>query len=130
MSAEFNLVKVIPIKDNDKTAGHGSSRQFVKIRFKAEVDYIRSPKMNDRLYAPLSFCGLEYKPHNFRTLIGYDPFVKGLNKLYFMIIIKLRSYKSSEHINEKGVGQYHGFSYLSIMGPNTLNVGYKTNLNR
>ena len=28
--------------------------------------------------------------------------------------IKLRSFKSSEHINEKGDGPYHGFGYLSL----------------
>ena len=30
------------------------------------------------------------------------------------IKIKLRSYKSSERINEKGDGPYHGFGYLSL----------------
>ena len=30
------------------------------------------------------------------------------------IKIKLRSFKSSEHINEKGDGPYHGFGYLSL----------------
>ena len=29
-------------------------------------------------------------------------------------IIELRSFKSSEHINEKGDGPYHGFGYLSL----------------
>ena len=28
--------------------------------------------------------------------------------------IKLRSFKSSEHINEKGDGPYRGFGYLSL----------------
>ena len=28
--------------------------------------------------------------------------------------IKLRSFKSSEHINGKGDGPYHGFGYLSL----------------
>ena len=28
--------------------------------------------------------------------------------------IKLRSFKSSEHINEKGDGSYRGFGYLSL----------------
>ena len=28
--------------------------------------------------------------------------------------IKLRSFKSSEHINERGDGQYGGFNYLSL----------------
>ena len=27
---------------------------------------------------------------------------------------KLRSFKSSEHINEKGDGPYHGFGYLNL----------------
>ena len=32
--------------------------------------------------------------------------------------MKLRSLKSSEHINEKGDGQYRGFGYLSLFsGP-------------
>ena len=30
------------------------------------------------------------------------------------IKIKLRSFKSSERINEKGDGPYHGFGYLSL----------------
>ena len=30
------------------------------------------------------------------------------------IKIILRSFKSSEHINEKGDGPYHGFGYLSV----------------
>ena len=29
--------------------------------------------------------------------------------------IKLRSLKSSEHINEKGGGPYRGFGYLSLV---------------
>ena len=33
---------------------------------------------------------------------------------YFKIKIKLRSFKSSERINEKGDGPYHGFGYLSL----------------
>ena len=31
-----------------------------------------------------------------------------------MIKIKLRSFKSSEHINEKGDGSNRGFGYLSL----------------
>ena len=31
------------------------------------------------------------------------------------IKIKLRSFKSSEHINEKRDGPYHGFGYSSLM---------------
>ena len=30
------------------------------------------------------------------------------------VIIKLRSFKSSEHINEKGDEPYRGFGYLSF----------------
>ena len=30
------------------------------------------------------------------------------------IKINLRSFKSSEYINEKGDGPYHGFGYLSL----------------
>ena len=30
------------------------------------------------------------------------------------IKIKVRSFKSSEHINEKGGGPYRGFGYLSV----------------
>ena len=33
--------------------------------------------------------------------------------LFRQIKIKLRSLKSSEHINEKGVGPYRGFGYLN-----------------
>ena len=34
---------------------------------------------------------------------------------YLLIIkIKLRSFKSSERMNEKGDGPYHGFGYLSL----------------
>ena len=33
---------------------------------------------------------------------------------YQQIKIKLRSFKSSEHINEQGDWQYHGFGYLSL----------------
>ena len=29
-------------------------------------------------------------------------------------LIKLRLFKSSEYINEKGDGPYHGFGYLSL----------------
>ena len=32
----------------------------------------------------------------------------------FKIKLKLRSFKSSEHINEKGDGPYRGFGYLSL----------------
>ena len=31
-----------------------------------------------------------------------------------LIKIKLRSFKSSEHINENGIGPYRGFGYLSL----------------
>ena len=31
------------------------------------------------------------------------------------IRIKLRSFKSSEHINEKGDGPFRGFGYLSLL---------------
>ena len=31
-----------------------------------------------------------------------------------LIKIKLRSFKSSKHINEKGNESYHGFGYLSL----------------
>ena len=30
--------------------------------------------------------------------------------------IKVRSFKSSEHINEKRYGPYHGFGYSSLFG--------------
>ena len=33
---------------------------------------------------------------------------------YNKIKIKLKSFKSSEHINEKGDGPYRGFGYLSL----------------
>ena len=35
-------------------------------------------------------------------------------ELFILIKIKLRSFKSSEHINEKGDGPYRGFGYLSL----------------
>ena len=40
-----------------------------------------------------------------------------INLLNFKVIIKLklRSFKSSEHINEKGNGPYRGFDYLSLV---------------
>ena len=37
-----------------------------------------------------------------------------MNISYYIIKIKLRSFKSSERINEKGDGPYHGFGYLSF----------------
>ena len=42
---------------------------------------------------------------NFLRFIGYLSFTKDRIK------IKLRSFKSSEHINEKGDASYHGFDY-------------------
>ena len=54
----------------------------------------------------------------------------------YMIKIELRSFKSSEHINERRDGPYHGFGYLSLfsearfgeMGPkgNTVIVQLST----
>ena len=35
-------------------------------------------------------------------------------KIPLEIKIKLRSFKSSEHISEKGVGPYRGFGYLNL----------------
>ena len=33
----------------------------------------------------------------------------------YYIKLKLKSFKSSEHINEKGDGPYHGFGYLNLV---------------
>ena len=51
--------------------------------------------------------------------------------------IKLRSFKSSEHINKKGDGPYRGFGYLSLFillnwGPdtNTCKIGPSTALTK
>ena len=41
--------------------------------------------------------------------------------------IKLRSFKSSEHINEKGDGKYHGFGYLSLFSDPIWQHGAKEN---
>ena len=42
-------------------------------------------------------------------------FIKGIDvNLTYKIKIELRSFKSSEHINERRDGPYHGFGYLSL----------------
>ena len=38
----------------------------------------------------------------------------GLSEIKIKLKIKLRSFKSSERMNEKGDGPYHGFGYLSL----------------
>ena len=47
------------------------------------------------------------KSFDFTSFVGYLMFL-------LEIKIKLRSFKSSERINEKGDGPYHGFGYLSL----------------
>ena len=34
----------------------------------------------------------------------------------------MRSFKSSEHINEKGDGPYHGFGYLNLFMKHVIKV--------
>ena len=42
-----------------------------------------------------------------------------LDSVYEDIKIELISFKSSEHINEKGNGPYHGFGFLSLFSDPT-----------
>ena len=46
-------------------------------------------------------------------------FTQRLKDYYLQLKIKLRSFKSSEHTNEKGDGPYHGFGYLSLVSDPT-----------
>ena len=39
---------------------------------------------------------------------------KHLNRRFCQMIIKVRSFKSSEHINENSDGPYRGFGYTSL----------------